>query len=78
MRGLQNGTFLIFIIIVSLAFALVVSPFYGAILWGVVAAIMFAPLNRKLLSLMPKRKNLAAVVALFALIALVIDRKSVV
>ncbi len=72
MRGFQNSTFLIFISIVSLAFAWVISPFYGAILWGVVAAIMFAPLNRKLLSLMPKRKNLSAVVTLLALIALVI------
>jgi predicted PurR-regulated permease PerM len=72
MRGLENWTFLIFVIAVTLAFGWVISPFYGAILWGVVIAIMFVPLNRRLVRAMPKRKNTAALITLLAIIALVI------
>lgn len=72
MRGLENWTFLIFVIIVTLAFGWVISPFYGAILWGVVIGIMFVPLNRRLIRAMPGRKNSAALITLLAIIALVI------
>jgi predicted PurR-regulated permease PerM len=72
MRRLENWSFLIFVIIVTLAFGLVVSPFYGAILWGMVIAITFAPLNRWLMTKMPKRQNSAASITLLAVIALVI------
>jgi predicted PurR-regulated permease PerM len=72
MRGLEHWTFLIFVIVVTLAFGWVILPFYGAILWGVVTAIMFAPLNRWLLLTMPRRQNSAALVTLLAIIALVI------
>ena len=72
MRGLENWAFLIFVIVVSLLFGWVISPFYGAILWGIVIAITFAPLNRWLVRAMPKRKNSAASITLLAVIALVI------
>ena len=72
MRGLENWTFLFFVILVSLLFALVISPFYGAILWAMVTAIMFAPINRKLLQIAPKRQNTAALLTLVIIIALVI------
>jgi predicted PurR-regulated permease PerM len=72
MRGLENSTFLIFIIIVTLAFGWVIYPFYGAILWGVVIAITFIPLYRRLLLKMPRRQNFAAFMTLIAIIALVI------
>lgn len=72
MRGLEHWTFLIFVIVVTLAFGWVISPFYGAILWGVVIAIMFVPLNRRLVRAMPGRKNTSALITLLAIIALVI------
>ena len=72
MRGLENWAFLIFVIVVSLLFGWVISPFYGAILWGIVIAITFAPFNRWLLAKMPKRQNSAASITLLAVIALVI------
>ena len=72
MREHEDWAFLIFIIIVTLAFGWVISPFYGAILWGVVIAIMFVPLNRRLIRAMPRHKNTSALITLLAIIAVVI------
>jgi predicted PurR-regulated permease PerM len=63
-RTIQHQTFLVLLITVSLAFAWVLLPFYGAIFWGVVLAILFAPLNRRLLASTRRRGNLAAIVTL--------------
>ena len=49
---LEDKFFLILIVVVSLAFAFILTSFYGAILWGVVIAMMFAPLYRRLLRTM--------------------------
>jgi len=72
MRRLEDRTFLLLIVVISLAFAWVTLPFYGAILWGVVAAIMLAPVNRRLLAMAPGRANLAASGTLLILVAMVI------
>ncbi|MDB5501807.1 MAG: hypothetical protein JWR89_1709 [Tardiphaga sp.] len=72
MRGrLEDRFFLILIVAVSLAFGWILVSFYGAILWGVVIAIMFAPLHRRLLRRMPQRPNLAAL-AMIVLIVLIV------
>lgn len=60
MRNLENKTFLLLTILVTLTFAWVLWPFFGAILWSTVLAILFAPLNRRLLRAMPGKTNLAA------------------
>ncbi len=60
------------LVIVSLAFAWVIQPLFGAILWSIVAAIMFAPLHERLLRAMPTRPNLAAMSTLLAIIALAV------
>ena len=53
----ENRPFIAFVVIVSLAFAWVVSPFYGSILWAVVAAIIFAPLNRRIAGAIPRQSS---------------------
>jgi predicted PurR-regulated permease PerM len=60
-RPIQHQAFLLLLITVSLAFGWVLLPFYGAIFWGVVLAILFAPLQRRLLAAMRQRANLAAI-----------------
>ena len=40
MRTLEDNAFLLLIIAVSLAFAWILLPFYGAVLWGIVIAIL--------------------------------------
>jgi len=72
MRKIEDRTFLALIIVVSLAFAWVLLPFFGAILWALIAAILFEPMNRRLLAKLPGRPNLAALLTLLVILALVI------
>ena len=48
---IQRWTFLLFIALVSVAFAWIVSPFFGAVFWGVVLAIVLNPLYERTLEL---------------------------
>lgn len=69
---LEDGFFLGVVLLVSIAFALIIEPFFAAILWGVIAAIVFAPVNRRILAAMPRHRNGAALVTLFLILAVVI------
>ncbi|KQM27933.1 MULTISPECIES: AI-2E family transporter [unclassified Sphingomonas] len=44
--------------------------FAGAILWSVVAAIMFSPLNDRLLKIFPRERTVAAILTLLVIIAM--------
>ena len=72
MRELEDKNFLFLIIVVTLAFAWILWPFYGAVLWGTVTAIMFAPLYRRLTRSMRDRRNLAALATVLVIVAIVI------
>lgn len=72
MKGLEDRALLMFVIVVSIAFGWVISPFYGAILWAIVAAIVFAPFNRRLAGVMPRWPNTTALATLIFIVALVI------
>ncbi|MEJ7926927.1 AI-2E family transporter [Sphingobium sp. AN641] len=69
---IEDSGFALLVILISLAFAWVIEPFFGAILWGLVTAILFAPLNRWFLAALPGRRNSAAMMTLLVIIALVI------
>lgn len=69
---LQQKTFLILLILVSLAFGWILLPFYGAVFWAVVLALLFAPLYRWLLARMNQRQNRAALLTLLLAVVLVI------
>ncbi|PNU02995.1 AI-2E family transporter [Novosphingobium guangzhouense] len=71
-RGLQTEDigFAVLVVLISLAAAYLLAPYFGAVLWGVVAAIMFQPLTAQLAERMDGRRNLAASIVLFGLIAL--------
>jgi predicted PurR-regulated permease PerM len=71
-RTLEDKTFLLLIIAVSLAFAWILWPFYGAVLWGTITAIVFAPLYRRLLKSNPQKRNLAALATVLIIIVMVI------
>ena len=72
MRTLEDTTFLLLIIAVTLAFAWIIWPLYGAVLWAGVTAIVFAPLHRKLLRSIGPRHNLAAFATALIIVAIVI------
>lgn len=70
--ALERGFLRVLLVSSTLAFAWLVAPFAGAILWGVIAAILFAPLNAALLHQAPGRTNLAAVITLMVVIAIAV------
>ncbi|NOJ44410.1 AI-2E family transporter [Bradyrhizobium australiense] len=72
MRRIDEQTFLLLLLAVTLAFGWVLQPFYGAVLWAIIVAVIFAPVNRALLASMPGRKNLAALLTVLLIIAMVI------
>lgn len=72
MRAIEDTAFLALTLAISVAFAWILRPFYGAILWGTVTAIVFAPLNRRLSNSLSQRRNLAAVVTVMIIVLVVI------
>ncbi|MBA2402178.1 MAG: AI-2E family transporter, partial [Bradyrhizobium sp.] len=72
MRKVEHQTFLLLLVAVTVAFGWVLYPFYGAILWAMVMAVIFAPLNRQLQRRMGERPNLAASLTILIIIAMVI------
>lgn len=75
---LQHKTFLALLIVVSIAFGWILLPFYGAVFWASVLAILFAPFYRQLLTKMHGRRNLAALATLFLCLLVVIFPLSVI
>jgi len=69
---LRDRAFLLLVIVVSLAFGWILWPLAGAILWGTIIAIVFAPLNRRLGRAFSGRRGLAALVTLIIIIVIVI------
>src|SRR5689334_24459055 len=69
---IQQKTFLLLLVTVSLAFGWILLPFYGAVFWGSVLAIIFTPFYRKLLRIMNQRRTLAALVTLLLCLIIVI------
>ena len=72
MRRLEQKTFLLLLAAASLAFLWILWPFFGAILWGTVLAIMFAPLYRSLKGPMLQRSNMAALTTTLFVVVIVI------
>jgi len=70
-RKLQHQALLFLLIAVTLSFAWILLPFYGAILWAIVLAIIFSPIQRKLLALTRQRHNLAAFATLLLFLIVV-------
>lgn len=69
---IEDGGFVVIVLLVTFAFAWLTLPFFGAILWGVVAAILFAPAYRRILARLGGRRNLAAAIAVLLILAVVI------
>jgi len=69
---LERSFFFILLGLLTIAFAAVIWPFYGAVFWGSVLALMFQPLYRRLLGRMRGRPNLAALATLAVILLIVI------
>ncbi len=72
MRDLEEKSFLLLVIAVTVAFLWILWPFSGAILWGTVLAIVFQPLYRRILQALRQRRNLAALLTLAIIVFIVV------
>jgi predicted PurR-regulated permease PerM len=69
--GLETRAFVLLMVIVTLAFGTILRPFWGAVFWGVIIAILSAPLQRLLVRRMGQRRTWAALTTL-AIILLIV------
>ena len=70
--SLEDRTLLLLVIAVSLALAWILRPFFSAVLWATVLAIVFAPLYQRLLRSIGQHPNLAALSTVLMIVMLVI------
>ncbi|MEM7399323.1 MAG: AI-2E family transporter [Pseudomonadota bacterium] len=72
-RGaLQDKTFVLLLVLVSLAFAWILLPFYSAVLWAVILALVFAPVQRWFNGHLPGKRNIAAFLTLLCIVGIVL------
>ena len=72
LRDIGRNAFLILLAILTIALAAIIWPFYGAVFWGAVLALLFEPLYRKLAARLRNRRTLAALVTLSVIVVMVI------
>ena len=72
MGNVEDRTFLLLLVAVSLVFAWILWPLSGAILWGTLLAIVFVQPYRWLLKRMPQWRNVAALLMLLIILVMVI------
>ncbi|MEX0899501.1 MAG: AI-2E family transporter [Gammaproteobacteria bacterium] len=70
MRTIEEQAFLWLVVLTTLAFAVIVWPYFGAVLWGVVAAIIVMPLHRWLVRVTRGREGLSAILSVLIVILL--------
>lgn len=61
---LEIRSLILLLVLVTLAFGWILLPFYGAVFWAVVLAVVFSPLQRRLALRMGGRGNLSALISL--------------
>ncbi|MEP7302429.1 MAG: AI-2E family transporter, partial [Caldimonas sp.] len=71
-RTLDRRFFFLLLGVLTVGMAAVIWPFYGAIFWGAVLALLFQPLYLKLLARLRGRANLAALATLAIILLIVI------
>ncbi len=60
----EQKAFILLLVLVTIAFFWILLPFYGAVFWAMVLAVVFSPLQERLLRRMGGRGNLAALLTL--------------
>ncbi|MFT3967541.1 MAG: AI-2E family transporter [Sphingobium sp.] len=60
------------VVIVTLALGLIIRPFFGAVLWAIVAALLFEPTMDRIARKLGGRRNLAATLTLLMILVLIV------
>ena len=63
---------LVLLLAASAGLVWILLPFYGTIMWGAIIALLFAPLNRRLVPLLNGRRTIAALLTLLIVLIIVI------
>ncbi|WP_203301265.1 AI-2E family transporter [Marinobacter sediminum] len=69
---LETRTFLAMLVGVSLAFVLLMKPFFGPIFWAVAIALIFHPVQQRLVRKLGERPNLNAIITLMICMVIVV------
>lgn len=72
LSAFHHWTFVVLVVAISLAFAWILAPFFEAILWAIILAVLFAPLQRRLRASLGERQTLAALLTLLVVVLMVI------
>jgi predicted PurR-regulated permease PerM len=67
---LEQRSFLMMLVLVTLLFLFLLTPFFGAIFWACIIGLIFYPLNRRFLKLWGQRPNLAALATLMVCVVI--------
>ncbi|BAQ17143.1 AI-2E family transporter [Methyloceanibacter caenitepidi] len=70
--ALQDKVFVLLLVLVSLAFAWILLPFYSAVLWAVILALVFSPVQRWFIGRLPNQPNLATFLTLLSIVGIVL------
>ncbi|EEY02016.1 conserved hypothetical protein [Brucella pinnipedialis B2/94] len=72
LMSVQRASFYILLTLVTIAFAWLLIPYYTAVLWAVIMAVIFYPVQQWLVLLLRGRRNIAAFLSVLMCICLVI------
>ncbi|MBN9046564.1 MAG: AI-2E family transporter [Rhizobiales bacterium] len=70
--SVQRASFYILLALITVAFAWLLLPYYTAVLWAVILALIFYPVQQRLVVLLRGRRGIAAVLSVLMCILLVI------
>ena len=70
--SIQRTSFYVLLAVVTVAFLWLLLPYYNAILWAVILAILFFPIHKRLERMLGGRSSIAALLTVFLCICLVI------
>lgn len=65
-------SFIVLVVVITAAFVWLMLPYYGAVLWAVILAILFNPIQRRLSIRLRGRRSLAATISVLACIVLAV------
>lgn len=71
-QTMETRSFLVFLLIVTVLFGLVLEPFWGAIFWAAAVSVIFYPLQQRLVRRLNGRRNLAAIITLLCCMLIVV------
>ena len=71
LKGLTKGFFILILIIVTLAFFNILGPYFSALLWAAILAVIFHPVKNRLRQALGERNNLASLLTVLMICLMV-------